>query len=167
MPSPHEIRPAVRADIPTIAELADRIWRAHYPGIITLEQIEYMLAQRYSPEALGAQVEGPDRWLDLLLVGGAPAGFANYFVASPAEVKLDKLYLLADARGQGHGRRLIERVESRARERGCARVVLAVNKHNAGAIRAYERSGFAVREAVRVEIGGGFVMDDYVMAKAV
>jgi len=32
------------------------------------------------------------------------------------------------------------------------------------AIRAYERYGLAIREAVVVDIGNGFVMDDYVMA---
>ena len=55
--------------------------------------------------------------------------------------------------------------ENAARARGCAALVLNVNKRNAQAIRAYERSGFTAREAVVVDIGGGFVMDDYVMAK--
>jgi RimJ/RimL family protein N-acetyltransferase len=44
-------------------------------------------------------------------------------------------------------------------------LILNVNKQNLRAIRAYERNGFFVREAVVVDIGGGFVMDDYVMAK--
>ena len=41
-----------------------------------------------------------------------------------------------------------------------------MNKHNAGAIAAYRRLGFAMREEVVVDIGNGYVMDDYVMAKA-
>ncbi|MDB6006010.1 MAG: Ribosomal protein acetylase RimI, partial [Prosthecobacter sp.] len=42
---------------------------------------------------------------------------------------------------------------------------LFVNKHNISAIRAYQRAGFAFEKDVITEIGGGFVMDDYVMVK--
>ena len=40
-----------------------------------------------------------------------------------------------------------------------------MNKHNAAAIAAYRNCGFVTREEVVVDIGNGFVMDDYVMAK--
>jgi len=46
-------------------------------------------------------------------------------------------------------------------------VVLAVNKKNAKAIAAYRKHGFAIRESAVTDIGSGFVMDDYVMAKEV
>jgi ribosomal protein S18 acetylase RimI-like enzyme len=45
--------------------------------------------------------------------------------------------------------------------------VLAVNKHNAQAIAAYRKNGFRVADAVVKDIGGGFVMDDYIMELAV
>ncbi len=73
--------------------------------------------------------------------------------------------MLPSVHGKGIGRMLIEHVEQAARSQGCDTVVLNVNKNNAGAISAYERCGFAKCEAVVVDIGGGFVMDDYVMAK--
>jgi hypothetical protein len=44
-------------------------------------------------------------------------------------------------------------------------LVLNVNKRNEVAIAAYSRHGFTIRESVKNDIGGGFVMDDYVMAK--
>ena len=43
--------------------------------------------------------------------------------------------------------------------------MLSVNKHNTRAIAAYRRNGFVIAESVVTDIGGGFVMDDYVMAK--
>ena len=58
------------------------------------------------------------------------------------------------------------RRESR-RAAGARTLMLNVNKHNTQAIRAYEKHGFAIRDAVVVDIGGGFVMDDYVMAKRI
>jgi RimJ/RimL family protein N-acetyltransferase len=45
------------------------------------------------------------------------------------------------------------------------RLILSVNKRNTKAITAYKRNGFAIVESVVTDIGGGFVMDDYVMAK--
>ena len=54
---------------------------------------------------------------------------------------------------------------SSQRAQRCSTLILNVNKNNVQAIRAYEKNGFAIREAVVVDIGGGFVMDDYVMAK--
>ena len=74
--------------------------------------------------------------------------------------------MLPELHGQGLGRRLIEHVAAQARADGATTLVLNVNKRNASAIAAYRRCGFAVREEVVVDIGGGYVMDDYVMAKA-
>ena len=43
---------------------------------------------------------------------------------------------------------------------------LNVNKQNKDAIRAYERNGFKLYEKVKVDIGGGFYMDDYIYQHA-
>ena len=43
-------------------------------------------------------------------------------------------------------------------------LILAVNKRNERAIAAYRKYGFVVRDAVRVDIGKDFVMDDFIMA---
>jgi len=43
--------------------------------------------------------------------------------------------------------------------------VLGVNRFNEKAIRAYRRNGFAIREELKTDIGGGFVMDDFIMEK--
>jgi ribosomal protein S18 acetylase RimI-like enzyme len=42
---------------------------------------------------------------------------------------------------------------------------LNVNKRNTRAIAAYQRNGYVVAERVTLDIGGGFVMDDFVMTK--
>jgi ribosomal protein S18 acetylase RimI-like enzyme len=57
--------------------------------------------------------------------------------------------------------------EERAREMRCKAVRLRVNKRNAPAIRSYLRAGFRFTEDIVSDIGSGFVMDDYVMEKAV
>ncbi|HEX6827503.1 MAG TPA: GNAT family N-acetyltransferase, partial [Burkholderiales bacterium] len=95
---------------------------------------------------------------------GAMAGFSSYFrTGIPGEMKLDKLYVHPACQRRGFGGRLLARAAEVARGSGCSRLVLAVNKGNAAAIAAYRKHGFAVVDAVVKDIGGGFVMDDYVM----
>jgi diamine N-acetyltransferase len=50
------ISPLGEEDVSALIELARAIWYAHYPSIITVEQIEYMLGQRYSREVIRAQL---------------------------------------------------------------------------------------------------------------
>jgi ribosomal protein S18 acetylase RimI-like enzyme len=159
--------PVREEDIPDVVRLAREIWYAHYPSIVTVEQIEYMLDQRYRAEVIRAQLASDTAWWDKLLLDGAMVAFASYELSKhPDEMKLDKLYVRYDLRGRGYGSQLMRHVEERARARGCTRLYLQVNKNNRSAIDAYVRNGFAVIEAGRFDIGGGFVMDDYIMSKA-
>ena len=167
-PSDVTIAAATDVDLPVVARLADVIWRAHYPGIITDEQIDYMLALGYSIDALSTFLHEPGAGLAIARAGGEPVGFAAWYrPGEPSTTKLDKLYVLPSLHGRGTGRALIAHVEAAARRDGAGTLILNVNKRNAKAIAAYRACGFATREAVVVDIGGGFVMDDYVMAKAI
>jgi ribosomal protein S18 acetylase RimI-like enzyme len=96
------------------------------------------------------------------------AGFASYFLTGIAgEMKLDKLYVHPRLQRRGYGGMMIERACEVAYSRCCSRLVLAVNKNNRGAIAAYLKHGFSVGDAVVKDIGGGFIMDDYIMEKPV
>jgi GNAT superfamily N-acetyltransferase len=161
-----QIIPATEADLPAISELAGVIWRACYPGIITHAQIDYMLARMYSLDVLRDEIRSQGIRYDLLLVNGKPAGFASYgSTAEPGVMKLHKLYLLPELHGRGLGSRLLQQVEHEVRTGGARRLILSVNKRNARAIAAYQRNGFVIADSVVMDISGGFVMDDYIMAK--
>jgi GNAT superfamily N-acetyltransferase len=159
------VRPAAAVDIPVVQSLADEIWHRHYPGIISHEQIEYMLAQGYSREALTRFVYADGAGLALAEIDDHAVGFAAWYRADDATTKLDKLYVLPAHHGSGIGRALIEHVASFARDRRCTTLTLNVNRGNTAAIRAYERCGFAIRERGDFPIGNGFVMEDFVMAR--
>ena len=161
------LRPATLSDIATVQRLAYAIWRAHYRSILSPAQIEYMLARGYSNEALAAFVRDTGRGLALAEEDAHAVGFAAWYRPDePATLKLDKLYVLPERQGQGIGRALIEHVADVARGGGCRVLILNVNRNNTSAIRAYERCGFAVREAGDFPIGNGFLMEDYIMARA-
>lgn len=161
------IAPLAEQDVDSIAALAREIWRAHYPGIISDAQIEYMLAQRYVPAVIRAELARADVWWYKLTAGDRIVAFAALQLeADGAALKIDKLYVHASQRRRGHGGQLIKQAAAVAGEQGCRELVLAVNRNNLQAIAAYGKHGFAVRAAAVKEIGGGFVMDDFIMVKA-
>jgi diamine N-acetyltransferase len=182
--APIDIRPLTEPDIPALIALTRTIWHSHYPGIITVEQIEYMLDQRYRPEIIREQLHTADIWWHALWLDGIIMGFSACELSyssnalkepegsrpfdgtgSTAELKLDKLYVHQDLHGQGYGSRLLRHAEDLARREHCRAVYLQVNKQNAKAIAAYQRNGYVVRASATFDIGCGYVMDDYVMAK--
>lgn len=160
------IRPLVAGEIPALLELAGRIWRAHYPGIISGAQIEYMLGQRYRPEIITAQLADPaQRWLVAANRHGL-IGFAHLYRESVQRAKLDKLYVAPEHQREGVGRALLATAEDAARAWGCTCLCVRTNKANVQALAAYPRYGFGFSVGVVEDIGGGFIMDDYQLEKA-
>lgn len=160
------IVPATEADLPAIAELAQVIWRACYPGIISTQQIDYMLAQMYSLDELRREIRACGIRYDRLLLGEVLAGYASYGpAAQPQVIKLHRLYLRPEWHGRGWGSRMLQHVAKEARAAGARRLILSVNKCNAKAMTAYRCNGFVITGTLVTDIGGGFVMDDYIMSK--
>lgn len=77
----------------------------------------------------------------------------DYFTPEPYDQYPSHLHidLLERARGQGHGRRMLEQVMSRLRERGVSGAHLGVSMLNEPAFGFYHRLGF--RELTRVGAG--------------
>ncbi|WP_072619454.1 GNAT family N-acetyltransferase [Spirulina major] len=151
------------ADCAAIAALADRIWRHHYTAIIGTAQVDYMLDRFQSPRAIAAQIQEGYHYR---LVTGA-AGEIGYFAVQPQgeSLFLSKFYVLAGQRGQGYGRQIMAEIERIAPEQGCDRITLTVNKHNTLTLAIYQKLGFKVEDAIVTDIGGGFVMDDFLLVK--
>jgi len=163
-----EIRALHEDEIAELSALAREIWRAHYPGIISEAQIEYMLDERYDEAVIRAELQRQDMWWDVLLVDGKIRGYTAYFwTDTPGTIKIDKLYLHPATQRQGYGGRLVDHVARRMAGAGCKCLTLAVNRNNTSAIAAYHKNGFEIAETSLKQIGGGFWMDDYIMVKRV
>jgi diamine N-acetyltransferase len=160
------IDPLSESDFDTVAQLADTIWRSHYVSMISIAQIDYMLAGRYASDRLLHYIDSQERWLWVLRVDGVPVGYCSCSLGEEADaMKLEQLYLLAEHKGRGFGGRMLRHVEQKTRALGRSRLYLTVNKGNTDSIAMYRKSGFAVCEEVVFDIGNGYVMDDYVMEK--
>jgi ribosomal protein S18 acetylase RimI-like enzyme len=190
-----EVSPLRLEEAEALVDLAQHIWRACYPGIISPEQIEYMLAQRYKPGLVKQLLARGDLWLAARAVWTAPGsvpstepppegarpflgrpgerpgdelvGFAHAHALQPGDTKLDKLYVHPDYQRHGIGGLLIAEVLRHVRPHGTTRLILRVNRQNHAAIQAYLKHGFKVADLVVENIGEGYVMDDYVMVKEI
>ena len=158
------VLPAGPEHLEGIVALANVVWWAHYPGIISEAQIDYMLRQMYDLEVMRQELRDGLRY-DRLLINGQLKAFAAYGPCQPHVMKLHKLYVHPECHRQGYGSQLLQHVEYQCRQAGFAQLLLNVNKGNTKAIAAYHKNGFVIREAVTVDIGHGFVMDDFVMVK--
>jgi ribosomal protein S18 acetylase RimI-like enzyme len=161
------VEPMTAPEVAAVIALAHRVWHAHYPGIISPAQIDYMLGQRYTVERLQQELATPEiRW-ELARQAGQLLGFASTIhLPEVQELKLDKLYVAPEAQGRGVGRALVASAAARAQALACGALILAVNKNNHAAITAYRHFGFVVRAESKVDIGAGFVMDDFIMARS-
>ena len=84
-----------------------------------------------------------------------------------SKLQLSKLYILASARGKGVGVRLLNFIEQKCREEGFTTLWLTVNRFNTDPIAWYKKRGFVTVDEVKMDIGNGFVMDDYIMEKTI
>lgn len=160
-----EIVTVKSADFEAIQHLAREIWYAHFLNIITPQQIEYMLPMMYASKVMRKEIESDGIVYKKVLQAQSLVGYLSYGPHVVGEVmKLYKCYLHPSLHGQGYGQTMLQYVRDTARDLGYPEVILSVNKHNHKAIAAYKRFGFIVTSAVTTDIGGGFVMDDYVLS---
>lgn len=158
-----KITKATIENIPLIKEIAEKSWRKHYPGILSNEQIEYMLEQMYSETELKNHFENPNYHYYLLsddenFLG--IMGFENHYQKDTT--KLHRIYLLEEAKGKGLGKDALQFLKEQAKKSGDERIILNVNKQNPSYY-FYVSQGFKVYEEGVFEIGNGYVMDDYLM----
>ena len=156
-----QFRKARISDIPTIQEIAEATWRPTYGHILSEEQTLYMLDLMYGTEVLRKQL---DSVIDFYLAeeGENAFGYFSIEVTAPRKMKLHKIYLHPGFKSKGAGTKIIERIKEIAREKGVNQIELNVNKYNS-AVTFYEKMGFIRAKEMVLDIGNGYVMDDYVM----
>lgn len=163
----HLHRAETQRDYLKIAELAHQIWRQCYATILSMSQIEYMLEKFQSARQIAIDCMSGGYTYFILERMGLPIGYMGVKPNEPAgALFLSKFYILEDFRGAGYAKDALSQIEKRALKLRQKSIWLTVNKHNPS-YEIYLKLGFKkVREQI-VDIGSGFVMDDYVMEKEI
>lgn len=152
------LRKATLEDIPTIQEIAEEAWRPTYGHILTEEQTLYMIPMMYNTELITSQLYN----FFILEESDFAIGYCAFEKLSEIDGKLHKLYLRPSAKQKGAGSFIINQISQQARELGLESIFLNVNKYNS-AVAFYLKRGFIQESELVLDIGNGYVMDDYVM----
>jgi diamine N-acetyltransferase len=120
----------------------------------------------YSEQALIDQFDKKEQLFYLITEEETTFGFIgiehNY--QNKGTTKIHKIYILPQTQGNGIGKLAIETIAEFARENKYTSLLLNVNRFNK-ALHFYEKIGFKVIDEVNIEIGNGYLMEDYVMEK--
>lgn len=160
-----KLQQATAADIPLIQDLARRSWESTYVGIISNEQINYMLEEMYSKDEISKHLDNPNYHYYLIFDenNNSFEGFIGYEHGYEIETtKLHRIYLVPGSKGKGFGKGALDFLKSKLSESSDKRIILNVNKEN-NARKFYESQNFKVYNEMILDIGNGFVMDDYQM----
>ncbi len=155
------------ADADEIESMARKIWPAAYAGIISDAQIEFMLHRMYSPSKLVAEMNQEGISYHWILSQGNKTGFiaAGPSPEDESVQQLHKFYLLPPRQNLGIGSSAMDLLIDRLSSSGCTRIELRVNRNNTRAIAFYRKNDFEVFAEECRAIGGGFVMDDFLMRR--
>ena len=148
-----------------VHQLAHQIYYPTYVGILSQEQMDFMLNKSYTVSAIAAAMASGQDFYLLFDDASLAVGFmAVQEKQSNAEIlRIEKLYLLPTTQGKGYGRLLIEYAESLAISTQKSILELNVNRGN-NAYKFYLKQGFTVAENVDIPYYG-YILDDYVMQK--
>ena len=163
------IRRADLNDVDIIFELAHTIWPHTYAEILSKEQISYMLDLMYSKKVLRHSIENNEQNFYLLFEERDAIGFLSIQQKEgilPITYKLNKIYIHQSKQGKGYGKLLIDFTEKEIKQNGAKILELNVNRNNK-ALAFYKKLGFSIIREEDIDIGQGFLMEDYVMQKEV
>jgi diamine N-acetyltransferase len=157
----HIVRATIE-DLKIIQRIAHLTWQDTFRKILSQAQIDYMLHSFYDLPHLQEQNRKGHIFL-LADESGGKLGFTGFEMnQEPGKTKIHKIYILPTAQGKGIGKKLIQAIKEIALENDQTSILLNVNKYNQGAIDFYEYMGFINVKSEIIDIGNGYVMDDFV-----
>ncbi len=160
---------ATEKDIPLIQDLAKRSWENAYAEILSREQMKYMLENMYSETEISLHLKNPNYHYylvfdEVLNLFDGFLGYENHY--ENQTTKLHRIYLVPESKGKGLGKKTLEFLNEKVKKSGDSRIILNVNKYNS-AKNFYKSQGFEIYKETVIDVGNGFVMDDFLMEKNV
>lgn len=155
-----KLKKATPPDAGAIAEMAARIWRAHYIPIIGAQQVEYMLTNMHAARNVVEQMQ-KDQMFCFILDGDDRIGYTSWSTPAKGELFIGKFYIDPEKQGKGIGKRVFGEMLDMNPDVNTIR--LTVNRKNYKSINFYFRLGFVIDEVKDFDIGNGYFMNDFIM----
>lgn len=149
-------------EIKTLFNVVQPIWQEVFTPIIGNEQVAYMLENYQSIDNITTEIDNGTHYF-LLSYDGKFVGYTAY-EETDTQIYISKLYLSSELRGKGFSSDIFNWYE----ELGKGKTLhLNVNQGNKLAISVYEHRGFKCIGDRYVDIGAGYVMNDYIYEKEI
>lgn len=147
-----------------IRAIAQEVWPIAYKAILSKEQLEYMMEMIYSISSLQKQANEFKNHFIIATENETPVGFASYELNynQTSKTKIHKIYILSHQQGKGTGKLLMDYILNQAKQNFQEALLLNVNKYNTSRF-FYEKLGFTLVGEEIIDIGNGYVMDDFIM----
>ncbi len=97
------------ADAVAISQLAEKIWRIHYPPIIGHEQVEYMLKNMHSAEKVAEQMKN-GQVFSFITDGDERIGYTSWSIPKEGELFISKFYIDPEKQGKGIGKKVFAEI---------------------------------------------------------
>jgi ribosomal protein S18 acetylase RimI-like enzyme len=156
------VRPAHVADAADIARVHVASWRTTYRGLLPDAFLDSLDEPAYEQRWARILAEASSR-VYVASGGSDVVGFASAGRERAGEDgfagELYAIYVLAEAQGKGHGRRLVEAVAGGLRELGLADMIVWVLRENAAARAFYERLGGVYVRMQPITIGSALLQE--------
>ena len=158
-----EVVKVSKQHIPTIRALAQEYWPVAFVSILSASQIAYMMEMMYSHSSLEGQMNKGHQFA-IASKNNKKVGYMSYETdcEGMGKTKIHKLYISPHYQRMGVGKAMVDFVTEQALQANNSALFLNVNKHNNKAIGFYKKHHFVLTKEEEIDIGDGFIMDDYV-----
>jgi GNAT superfamily N-acetyltransferase len=157
------IRALKQDELSIVHDIAHATWPDTFKDILSQEQIQYMLNWMYDLKQLENQFNQGHQFY-VAELEEMPVGFIGIEPNYPEKgiTKIHKIYILPNQQGTGIGKKLIEYVKELSIQSEMKGLLLNVNRFNM-AVDFYKAIGFNILFEENIDIGNGYLMEDYVM----
>lgn len=159
------IREASSLDFPIIQNIAHQTWPETYGQILSKVQLDFMLNKFYALDYLQLNLNN-NHIFYIIEENEIPIGFIGieHNCEGKLSTKIHKIYILSNNQGKGIGKLAIDFVMDLSKQNNSKTLILNVNRFNK-AIVFYQKMDFKIIQEVNIEIGNGYLMEDFVMQK--
>lgn len=166
------IKPATSKDAEVLTLIAKRTFLETFAESNAEENLEVYLKKTFSFEQQLAEINDPNRIVEIAWDNHEPVGFLHMFsgkvdpaVKGDKPIQLLKLYLDSRFHGKGAGAKLMERCLEIARVNGFKTIWLGVWEHNMRAQNFYKKYGFKKVGEQIFDLGGDKQNDHIISLK--
>lgn len=141
----YTIRPATRADMSSIAEVARYTWDVTYATSVAAHNRRHFLDQAYTPGALREAISHERGWFYVAVQAESVVGFAQYQRRYDDQGELVRIYIHPDHQRRGIGRVFLANGLAAMGVAGISHCFVSADANNTVARAFYERFGFRPR----------------------